>query len=113
MAHENVIEVKFSADASVLKSASKETAEAVREVGRAGGEVGDSGEACQRVAKARARTLAGMLAKLAFVAGNFDGDEEREPAEWGTSGQILFSVAVDFGAITRRRRRRRIDSAPA
>ena len=55
-------------------------------------------DACERVARYRARTLAGMLAKLAFIAGDFDGEEDL-PAEMGTSERILFSVAVDFKAL--------------
>jgi hypothetical protein len=55
-------------------------------------------DACQAVALTRARTLAGMLAKLAFIAGDFH-DDEKIPADWGTSEHILFSVAVDYKTI--------------
>lgn len=55
-------------------------------------------DACERVASKRALTMRGLLAKLAFIAGDFDADEEL-PAEMGTSEKILFSVAVDFKAL--------------
>ena len=55
-------------------------------------------DACERVASKRALTMRGLLAKLAFIAGDFDADEEL-PAEMGTSEKILFSVAADFKAL--------------
>jgi hypothetical protein len=56
--------------------------------------------ACTRVANTRARTLSGVLAKLAFIAPDFDDESASElPAEMGTSEPILFSVAVDFKAL--------------
>ena len=55
-------------------------------------------DACERVASKRALTMRGLLAKLAFIAGDFDADEELS-AEMGTSEKILFSVAVDFKAL--------------
>jgi hypothetical protein len=54
-------------------------------------------DACNRVANTRARTLSGVLAKLAFIAPDFDDESASElPAEMGTSPEILFSIAVDF-----------------
>jgi hypothetical protein len=52
----------------------------------------------ERVACTRARTLSGMLAKLAFIAPDYDADEVLEfgTGELGTSEQILISVAVDY-----------------
>jgi hypothetical protein len=48
----------------------------------------------------RARTLHGVLAKLAFIASDFDEESYLElTAEMGTSELILFSVAVDFKAL--------------
>jgi hypothetical protein len=46
----------------------------------------------------RARTLSGMLAKLAFISPDFDADEVLEfgTADMGTFEKILVSVAVDF-----------------
>jgi hypothetical protein len=52
-------------------------------------------EAYERVANTRARTLSGVLTKLALIAPDFD-DESASPAEMGTSPQILFSIAADF-----------------
>jgi hypothetical protein len=53
-----------------------------------------------RVANTRARTLSGVLAKLAFIAPDFDDESASElPAEMGPSESILFSVAVDFKAL--------------
>ena len=53
-----------------------------------------------RVANTRARTLSGVLAKLAFIAPDFDDESASElPAELGGSPGILFSVAVDFKAL--------------
>jgi hypothetical protein len=50
-----------------------------------------------RVANTRARTLSGVLAKLAFIAPDFDDESASElPGEMGTSPEILFSIAVDF-----------------
>jgi hypothetical protein len=48
-----------------------------------------------RVANTRARTLSGVLAKLALIA--LDVDDESEIL--GASEPILFSVAVDFKAL--------------
>jgi len=48
---------------------------------------GEREEARERVASTRARTLVGMLAKLAFIAPD---------VEAGTSETILYSVAVDY-----------------
>jgi hypothetical protein len=57
----------------------------------------EKADACNRVANFRARTLSGVLAKLAFIAPEFDDQSASElPAEMGTSPEILFSVAVDF-----------------
>jgi hypothetical protein len=54
-------------------------------------------DACNRVATTRARTLSGVLAKLALIAQDFDEESTSElPGEMGTSPEILFSVAVDF-----------------
>jgi hypothetical protein len=48
----------------------------------------------------RARTLSGVLAKLALIAPDFDDESASElPGEMGTSPAILFSVAVDFKAL--------------
>jgi hypothetical protein len=54
--------------------------------------------ASERVACTRARTLSGMLAKLAFIAPNYDADEVLEfgTGEMGTAEQIPVSVAVDY-----------------
>jgi hypothetical protein len=53
-----------------------------------------------RVANTRARTLSGVLAKLALIASDFDDESASElPAEMGASPAILFSVAVDFKAL--------------
>jgi hypothetical protein len=57
-------------------------------------------EAYERVADTRARTLRGLLAKLALIAPDFDDESASElPAEMGTSPEILFSIAVDFKAL--------------
>jgi hypothetical protein len=53
-------------------------------------------EARRRVANARARTLEGMLAKLAFIAADFEVDESLEDPNRGTSDMILYSVAIDY-----------------
>jgi hypothetical protein len=48
-------------------------------------------------ANTRARTLSGVLAKLALIASDFDEESASElPGEMGTSPEILFSIAVDF-----------------
>ena len=54
--------------------------------------------AYERVSNTRARTLSGVLAKLALIASDFDDESASElPAEMGMSPEpILFSVAVDF-----------------
>jgi hypothetical protein len=57
-------------------------------------------EVCNRVSITRARTLSGVLAKLALIASDFDDESASElPAELGPSEPILFSVAVDFKAL--------------
>jgi hypothetical protein len=54
-------------------------------------------EACGRVASMRARTLSGVLAKLAFIAPDLDIETWMgRGADMGTHEQILFSVAVDY-----------------
>jgi hypothetical protein len=54
-------------------------------------------EVCNRVSITRARTLSGVLAKLALIASDFDDESASElPGEMGTSPQILFSIAADF-----------------
>jgi len=53
-------------------------------------------DACDRVASARARTLNGLLAKIAFVASDFDADDLLEGV---TPENILASVVVDFNAL--------------
>jgi hypothetical protein len=54
-------------------------------------------DAYEGVAKTRARTLDGILAKLALVAPDFDDKSASElPGEMGMSPVILFSIAVDF-----------------
>ena len=56
--------------------------------------------AYERVANTRARTLSGVLAKLALIAPDFDDEWASElPSELGPSEPILFSVAVDFKAL--------------
>ena len=56
--------------------------------------------AYERVANTRARTLSGVLAKLALIAPDFDDESALElPAEIGTPEQILCRVAVDFKAL--------------
>jgi hypothetical protein len=56
----------------------------------------EKADACSRVANFRARTLSGILAKLALIAPDVDESASEFPAEVGTSEPILFSVAVDF-----------------
>jgi hypothetical protein len=57
-------------------------------------------DAYTRVANTRARTLSGLLAKLALIAPDFDDESASDlPAEVGQSEPILFSVAVDFKAL--------------
>jgi hypothetical protein len=57
-------------------------------------------DAYVRVANTRARTLSGVLAKLALIAPDIDDESASElPAEVGTFEPILFSVAVDFKAL--------------
>ena len=54
-------------------------------------------DACNRVANTRARTLNGVLAKLALIAPDFDDESASVlSAEMGTSPEILYSIAVDF-----------------
>jgi hypothetical protein len=54
-------------------------------------------DARMRVANARAQTLAGMLAKLAFIAPSFDDESASEiSADLGTTPAILYSVAADY-----------------
>ena len=61
---------------------------------------GEKDEACNRVSITRARTLSGVLAKLALIASDFDDElASGLPGEMGTSPEILFSVAVDFKAL--------------
>jgi hypothetical protein len=63
-------------------------------------------DAYTRVANTRARTLSGVLAKLALIASDFDDESASElPAEMGASEPILFSVAVDFKALKAREAR--------
>jgi hypothetical protein len=52
-----------------------------------------------RVANTRARTLSGVLAKLALIASGVDESASESSAEMGASEPILFSVAVDFKAL--------------
>jgi hypothetical protein len=52
-----------------------------------------------RVANIRARTLNGVLAKLALIASDVDESASEFSAEVGASEPILFSVAVDFKAL--------------
>jgi hypothetical protein len=55
------------------------------------------GDAYGRVATTRARTLSGVLAKLALIAPDFDDESASDlPGEMGTPPAILFSIAVDF-----------------
>ena len=57
-------------------------------------------DAYTRVSIVRARTLSGVLAKLALIASDFDDESASElPAEVGQSEPILYSVAVDFKAL--------------
>ena len=57
-------------------------------------------EACKRVANMRARTLDGVLTKLAFITPDLDPESWMgRGSEMGTHEQILFSVAVDYRAI--------------
>jgi hypothetical protein len=54
-------------------------------------------EACERVATTRARTLSGLLAKLAFITPTLDAETWMgRGADMGTHEQILFSIAVDY-----------------
>jgi hypothetical protein len=54
-------------------------------------------DAYSRVANTRARTLSGVLAKLALIAPDFDDESASElPGEMGMSPEILFSLAVDL-----------------
>ena len=54
-------------------------------------------DVCNQIANTRARTLSGVLAKLALIAQDFDDKSASElPAEMGTSPEILFSIAADF-----------------
>jgi hypothetical protein len=63
-------------------------------------------DACNRVANTHARTLSGVLAKLALIAPDFDDESASElPAEMGTSPEILFSIAVDFKELKAREAR--------
>ena len=55
----------------------------------------ENADACERVARMRALTLAGMLAKLALIDPDFDA-EEMLTADMGTSEQLLASVAIDY-----------------
>jgi hypothetical protein len=48
-----------------------------------------------RVGDTRARTLAGMLAKLALIADDFESEADFE-SDMGSSDKVLFSVAVDY-----------------
>lgn len=58
-------------------------------------------EACERVASTHARTLSGVLAKLAFIAPDLDAETwMKRGAEGGTHEEILYSVAVDYKALT-------------
>lgn len=60
-------------------------------------------EVCKRVSITRARTLSGVLAKLALIASDFDDESASElPGEMGTSPQILFSIAADFKELNAR-----------
>ena len=52
-------------------------------------------EARQRVGSMRARTLAGILAKLALVAPEFE-DEDEWASDVGPSERVLISVAADY-----------------
>jgi hypothetical protein len=52
-------------------------------------------EARERVGSTRARTLAGMLAKLALIAPEFE-DEDEWASDVGTSEKVLISVAADY-----------------
>jgi hypothetical protein len=56
---------------------------------------GEMNEARLRVGSTRARTLAGMLAKLALIAADFESEEDFE-SDIGSSEKVLFSVAVDY-----------------
>jgi hypothetical protein len=56
---------------------------------------GEMSEARERVGSTRARTLAGMLAKLALIAPEFE-DEEEWASDVGTSEMVLISVAADY-----------------
>jgi hypothetical protein len=57
-------------------------------------------DAYTRVSITRARTLSGVLAKLALIASDFDDESASElPAEVGQSEPILYSIAADFKAL--------------
>jgi hypothetical protein len=56
---------------------------------------GEMCDARQRVGSMRARTLAGMLAKLALIAPEFE-DEDEWASDVGPSERILISVAADY-----------------
>jgi hypothetical protein len=56
---------------------------------------GEMSEARQRVGSMRARTLAGMLAKLAIIAPEFE-DEDEWASDVGPSERVLISVAADY-----------------
>jgi hypothetical protein len=51
-------------------------------------------DACDRIASKRALTVSGILAKLAFVAPDFDPHEEFDG--WTPDLMILASIAVDY-----------------
>jgi hypothetical protein len=54
-------------------------------------------EACERIARMRAHTLSGVLAKLAFITPTLDVATWMERgAEGGTHEEIMYSVAVDY-----------------
>ena len=55
--------------------------------------------AYERVANTHARTLGGILAKLALIAPDVEESASEFSAELGASEPILFSVAVDFKAL--------------
>ena len=56
---------------------------------------GEMNEARQRVGSMRARTLAGMLAKLALIAPEFE-EEDEWASDVGPSERVLISVAADY-----------------
>jgi hypothetical protein len=58
---------------------------------------GERYDAYARVADTHARTMNGILAKVALVAPDFNDESASElPAEMGMSPHVLFSIAVDF-----------------